>query len=480
MQISEYEVWFKARYRRTSSALNTTFLIISDLLGVLFSFGVGFFLVNLYDMEAINFKSFVTYWSYLPAFILVFWTLRLYPGVSMAPAEELRNFFIGSIISHGGIIISRYIEDREFGAISAAFIISFIMSVVFLQIFRAFAHFLMTKAKLKGIPAVIYGSGHTAKTVVDRLLTNKRMSYSPVLILDDNETSGDYYQGIPIIHDISLGPEIVKRFNIKMAIVALPELKWEGLARLINYSLSVFRYNVLIPDYYSISNIWMSVRDFDGILGFATSQRLNMPWNLILKRLMDLGTIIIGGIFAFPFLLVIAILIKLSSPGPALYKHKRLGVNGKEISIFKFRSMVTNADETLKTMLESDPELRKEWEKNYKLKDDPRITKIGRFLRRTSLDEFPQIINVLKGEMSLIGPRPITEEEIEKYGEDYNRIFSVKPGMTGLWQVSGRSDTDYNERVFYDTYYIQSWSLWLDIWILLKTVGAVVHGRGAY
>jgi lipopolysaccharide/colanic/teichoic acid biosynthesis glycosyltransferase len=163
-----------------------------------------------------------------------------------------------------------------------------------------------------------------------------------------------------------------------------------------------------------------------------------------------------------------------------LYKHKRLGQNGKEIEVYKFRSMVADADKKLKEMLEKDPKLREEWEESHKLKNDPRITGIGNFLRRTSLDEFPQVFNVLKNEMSLVGPRPITSDEIEKYGGNYKRIFSVKPGMTGLWQVSGRSDTDYADRVSYDSYYLQSWSVWLDLWVLYKTLGVVLWGKGAY
>jgi lipopolysaccharide/colanic/teichoic acid biosynthesis glycosyltransferase len=142
--------------------------------------------------------------------------------------------------------------------------------------------------------------------------------------------------------------------------------------------------------------------------------------------------------------------------------------------------MVTDADARLEKLLNENPQMRVEWEASHKLKDDPRVTKIGKLLRRTSFDEFPQLINIIKGEMSLVGPRPIVDDEVSKYGEDFKRIFSVKPGLTGLWQVSGRSDTDYNERVSFDTYYLQSWSVWLDMWILYKTVAAVIRGKGAY
>jgi Undecaprenyl-phosphate galactose phosphotransferase WbaP len=444
------------------------------------SFGTGFFLVNLYDLSAINFKSFVTYWPYLPVFIVVFWMFRLYPGIALAPADELKNFTISSLLAHGSIIFSRYIEDAEFDTISVAFILSFCFSSLILLICRSFTHFVLRKIKIQGIPAVIYGSGSTGKIVVNRLLRNKRLGYVPVLILDNDPASGDDYKGIPIIHDTGVGLEIVNRFNVKMAIIAMSGLSQENLARLINYSVSAFRYNVLIPDFMSVANIWMSVRDFDGILGFATSHRLRMSWNLMIKRCLDVALVLVGGIVVLPFLLTIALLIKLSSPGPALYKHKRLGQNGKEFQVYKFRSMVVNADEKLKAMLEKDPKLRAEWDISYKLKDDPRITRVGKFLRRTSFDEFPQLINIIKGEMSLVGPRPITQDEVDRYGEDFRRIFSVKPGLTGLWQVSGRSDTDYEERIAYDSYYLQSWSVWIDLWVLYKTMGVVFRGKGAY
>jgi Undecaprenyl-phosphate galactose phosphotransferase WbaP len=480
MSLTEFEAWYRSRFQRTSSAMISTVLIVSDLFGVMISFGLGFFLVNLYDLSAINFKSFVTYWPYLPVFIIFFWIFRLYPGIALAPADELRNFTLSSLLAHGGIILSRYIEDAEFEAISIAFIISFCLSSLILLTCRSFTQFVLRKTRIKGIPAVIYGSGNTWKTVVDRLLKNRRLGYIPVLILDDDPASAGDYEGIPIIRDTGAGPEIVRRLNIKMAIIAMSGINQAELARLINYSASAFRYNVLIPDFVNAANIWMAVRDFDGILGFATTHRLRISWNLTIKRCLDIILVTVGGIIILPFLLVIALLIKISSPGPVLYKHKRLGQNGRELQVYKFRSMIADADKKLKAMLEADPELRAEWEISFKLKDDPRITGIGKFLRRTSFDEFPQLINIIKGEMSLVGPRPVTQGEVGRYGEDFGRIFSVKPGMTGLWQVSGRSDTDYEERIAYDSYYLRSWSVWIDMWVLYKTVGVVFRGKGAY
>ncbi|QQO09791.1 undecaprenyl-phosphate galactose phosphotransferase WbaP [Breznakiella homolactica] len=480
MSLTEFDIWYRTRYRRTSSALTTTILIIFDLIAVMMSFGAGFFLVNLYDFSAINFRSFVTYWPYLPAFIIVFYVTHLYPGISLAPAEELRRFTIASLMAHGGIIMSRYVEDQEWDYISIAFIVSFLCSMVILLFFRSCARSFLAKTRLGGIPAVIYGNGATGQLIVDRLLNSRQMGYIPVLILDNNPETGEEYRGIPIIADTSIGPEIVSRYNIKMAIVAMPELKRTELAKLLNYSVAAFRYSVLIPNFFGITNIWMSVRDFDGILGFASSHKLKMPWNLGCKRFMDLSIVVLGGLIISPLLLFLALLVKTSSPGPVLYGHTRLGKDGKPFKAYKFRSMVVDADERLKKLLDSDPEIKKEWEASHKLKNDPRVTKVGKFLRKTSLDEFPQIFNIIKGEMSLVGPRPIVQDEVKKYGQDFYRIFSVKPGLSGMWQVSGRSNTDYSERISYDTYYLESWSVWLDLWILYKTVGVVIRGKGAY
>ncbi|MEO0080344.1 MAG: sugar transferase [candidate division WOR-3 bacterium] len=199
-----------------------------------------------------------------------------------------------------------------------------------------------------------------------------------------------------------------------------------------------------------------------------------------LKRVLDL---VISGLLLVllsPLFLILAVLIKLDSPGPVFYRHQRLGRHFRKFQLLKFRTMFRDADKRLAEIIEKDPKLRAEFEASYKLKNDPRVTKIGRWLRRLSIDELPQLLNVVAGQMSLVGPRPIVEEEIDYYRQHSLLLFRVLPGMTGKWQVSGRTETSYEERVRMDTEYVREWSLVGDLGIILKTVPAVLSRRGAF
>lgn len=202
--------------------------------------------------------------------------------------------------------------------------------------------------------------------------------------------------------------------------------------------------------------------------------------NLFVKRLIDIIGAIVGLIILIPITIIIAILNFINKEnGPLFYSHLRIGKNGKYFKMYKFRTMVVDADKKLAKLLEQDEILKKEWQENRKLKNDPRITKIGEFLRKTSLDEFPQFLNVLKGDMSLVGPRAVVKGEIEKFGMYKRDILSVKPGITGYWAANGRSDTSYQERVHMEYKYVDNFSIWMDIKILLKTVISVVKKEGA-
>jgi Undecaprenyl-phosphate galactose phosphotransferase WbaP len=200
------------------------------------------------------------------------------------------------------------------------------------------------------------------------------------------------------------------------------------------------------------------------------------------KRLFDILFSLSVLILFAPVYLLLALSIALSSPGPIFYVQERVGKNRKLFYCLKFRTMVENADDILLEIMEKSPHLRQEFENNFKLKQDPRITWIGRFLRMTSLDEFPQFWNVLKGDMSVVGPRPLVEEELPRYGRYINKVLTIRPGITGLWQVSGRNDIPYPRRVQIDLYYVNDKNLWMDMWIVFKTIGVVIFPKnnGAY
>jgi Undecaprenyl-phosphate galactose phosphotransferase WbaP len=198
------------------------------------------------------------------------------------------------------------------------------------------------------------------------------------------------------------------------------------------------------------------------------------------KRAMDIALALFLGLVALPLGLLIAAVVRIDSPGPVLFAHTRVGRGRRPFRLWKFRSMAADADGTLEEYLERHPEQAREWALTHKLREDPRVTRVGRFLRKTSLDELPQLWNVLLGDMSMVGPRPIVAEEIAKYGAAFGLYARVLPGLTGLWQVSGRNDTGYTRRVELDTHYIRNWSALLDARVLLKTVRVMVHGRGAY
>lgn len=194
------------------------------------------------------------------------------------------------------------------------------------------------------------------------------------------------------------------------------------------------------------------------------------------KRIVDVILGCIGLVLLSPVFLILAICIKIDSKGPVIFAHKRIGKNGKEFNMYKFRSMYENAEEMIENFNE---EQKREWQENFKLENDPRITKVGNFLRKTSLDELPQIVNIIKGDLSIIGPRPVIDEELEKYGKHKDKFLSITPGLTGYWQANGRSNTTYEERMQMELYYIDNQSLWLDIKIFFKTIVSVIKKEGA-
>jgi Undecaprenyl-phosphate galactose phosphotransferase WbaP len=229
-------------------------------------------------------------------------------------------------------------------------------------------------------------------------------------------------------------------------------------------------------------SLWNRSIDLAGLSGTQLREAFSVPLSCFIKRSMDLVLALVIGIVTLPLIAVIACLIRFSSPGPVFFCHRRIGRGGRVFPMWKFRSMVLDADAALDSYLDADPELRTEWERDHKLRLDPRVTAVGRWLRRTSLDELPQLWNVIRGEMSLVGPRPIVSSAegsayVQQYPESFEIYRRVRPGMTGLWQISGRNNTTYARRVQLDRYYVLNWSPWVDLFILCRTPKVVITGE---
>jgi undecaprenyl-phosphate galactose phosphotransferase len=263
----------------------------------------------------------------------------------------------------------------------------------------------------------------------------------------------------------------------------MPSLDPERLssitARVQSYAVNT----MVIPDLKGIAllNTDLLHLFYEEIFLMNIKNNLKLRSNRLVKRVFDIGVSLAMLPFILPLIGLIAVIIRLETPGTAIYTHDRIGRDGATFRCFKFRTMYYDAEERLRELLKSNETLRSEWDRNRKLKGDPRVTKIGNFLRKTSLDELPQMFNVFLGEMSLVGPRPVTQDELTGHYKDMSTIcFSVPPGITGLWQVSGRSDTGYDRRVKLDAWYIMNWSLWLDVVILFRTIKVVSRMDGAY
>lgn len=330
-------------------------------------------------------------------------------------------------------------------------------------------------------PVIIVGAGKTAELLANTFEKNKGSGYEITGLLED-DSSRPLLKRYPHLGGFQEAESAILQTNVQDVILATPGLKRKELLKLFYRIQPYVRNLTIVPDVFGVPVGSVEVEGYYDEKTILLKMQNNMKKrrNRWLKRSFDLCASIIGGIAIAPLLVTIAIAIYIASPGPVLFAHQRIGSKGKSFPCYKFRSMVNNAQELLEKHLQENEAARKEWESDFKLKDDPRVTKIGKFLRKTSLDELPQLINVIKGEMSLVGPRPIVAKEIERYGNYIEDYYLVKPGMTGYWQVSGRNDVDYQERVQMDTWYVRNWSLWQDIVILIKTVKVVLGRDGAY
>lgn len=397
--------------------------------------------------------------------------------------DEIKSLWKVSFLSTAGIFIVVSIGKMS-GEISRTVIVLMgILSVLFFPSVR-----IVSKRILRGLGflkrrVLILGAGKTGRLVAEALRREPNYGYAVVGFVDDDPAKvGGRIEGIKVHRGIDRARSYIRRCNIEDLFIAMPGAGKERVQGLINDLQHKVERILFVPDIYGIAVLGTGLQHFfhEEVLAFEIENNLSNPLNMFIKRCFDIvvSSLLIP-LLAIP-MAVIAVLIRLDSKGPAFFSQERIGAKGLIFRCFKFRTMFLDAEERLREIIENDPESRKEWEERWKLRNDTRITRVGRFLRRTSLDELPQMINVLKGEMSFVGPRPYLVREREEMKGAEATILMTKPGITGLWQVSGRSTTNYDYRISLDSWYVRNWNLWLDIVILFKTVRIVLKREGAY
>ena len=389
--------------------------------------------------------------------------------------EVFRTILIFSVIDLSITALSQWQMSRF------VWLLTWVLALVLIPLSRAVVKHLLNHYGLWKKQTIIIGSSKNAQEAWQALQSEEVMGFDVIAFYDvDGTCPQASISGVPVLR------EEAELWNLTHSetqfIVAVEyeqsqyrDLWLKNLARHNCRSVSVIPTLRGVPLYgtdmaYIFSHEVMILR-VNNTLAKRTSR--------FLKRAFDIVGALSIIIMLLPALLVLGFLVGRDG-GPPIYGHERVGMNGRKFKCLKFRSMVINSKEVLEEVLRTDPVARAEWDKDFKLKNDPRTTKVGHFIRKTSLDELPQLWNVVRGDMSLVGPRPVIEDELCRYAGDVDYYLMAKPGMTGLWQVSGRNDVDYETRVYFDSWYVKNWSLWNDIAILFKTVGVVLKRDGAY
>ncbi len=467
--------------------------------------------------------------------VALFTALGQYSAMANSPPDEIRNttmaltFVLASAMVMGFAIRTHGTHWTPWGALgwwgAALFLVPICRSVLRGQ---------CAASAWWGHPVVVIGAGKVGRTTVRTLRAQPGFGLKPVMILDDDRAkhgtlrariSGDgievksvtqhttdlvtpsmraktsdlvatdappkpastpprargmfaEVEGVPVVGGFALASVLARRLGISYAIVALPNQSGEQLVEITERVGGAFSHLLVIPDLAGFASLGVPARDVGGVLGIEVRQQLMLPWPRLAKRIIDVALTLLGGLCILPFIALLCLAIRLDSRGPVFYFQERVGRDGQRFRAAKFRSMHGDGEARLKAVLDADPKLRAEYEEFHKLTNDPRVTRVGRIVRKYSLDELPQLWNVVRGEMSLIGPRPYLDREIPQMNGREGIILRAMPGMTGLWQVSDRNATGFAARLRMDVHYVRNWSPWLDIYILARTVGVVLRGTG--
>ncbi|HET9960146.1 MAG TPA: exopolysaccharide biosynthesis polyprenyl glycosylphosphotransferase [Polyangiaceae bacterium] len=458
--------------------------------------------------------------SLVPLNVGAFAALQLYTVTPQSPPEEIRTATAATTLIYlGSWLLTALTLVGPFAALDhAAWIMGGLFAAVAVPIGRGIVRSKFSKRPWWGYPVVVMGAGRVGRAVVSTLQSRPQLGLKPVAILDDDpekqgtlrvswgeddivfervrgndelhqdvETPSTRFaleqfaevEGVPVVGGFELAPMMAQRLGIRTAVIAMPEMDAAGVLSIIERHADGYINVLVIPDLFNLAHFGAPTKYLGGVLGIEVQRQLLLRWPRIAKRALDLVLTMIGGVLILPILATLALLVKLDSKGPIFYPQRRLGQDGVRFAALKFRTMYQDAERRLQELLARDPKLRAEYEEFHKLAADPRVTRIGRFLRRYSLDELPQLWNVIKGDMSLVGPRPYLEREIPEMDQKEAIILRVKPGITGIWQVTWRNESTFEQRVQLDVEYVRNWSPWLDLYVLARTVPVVLGGTGS-
>jgi Undecaprenyl-phosphate galactose phosphotransferase WbaP len=451
-------------------------LIGSDLLTLGLAAIAGVLIRHWQEPAVIDIQVYLHLWPAALLFVLGYAIERMYTVVGSNPADELRRATLATTLVYLGIAAATFMMRGGEYYSRGIFVIAWLLSLVAVPLGRALVRRLFAPLSWWGYPVVILGAGKTGEMIVKTLRRQPELGLKPIAVLDDDPSKHGSLLNVPVPGGLSLAANLAQRNGVSYAIVAMPGVPHVRLLEIVESYAYTFSHLIVIPDLFGFASLRVPVQDLGGTLGLEVRQQLLLPVPRFTKRAMDLLVTLIGGCMILPLLALLAIAVRLTSRGPILFSQQRPGKLGTPFRIWKFRTMHVDAEERFKRLT---PELREEFTRFGKIKNDPRVTWVGKWMRKFSLDELPQLWNVLIGELSLVGPRPYLHDQVPDMKDFDDVVFKVVPGLTGLWQVSGRSELTFEERLKLDAYYVRNWSIWLDIWIMARTL-PVLLGKGAY
>ncbi len=465
-------------------------LVLSDIVLINVAFAIGYWIrYELQWIRIVDEANYVPYSEYLPIgllltviLIVAYWLDGVYEfprGRSWLNEvyRIIRGTTTGVIIMVVGLFFYRpYFYSR------LIFIYAFVLIVFLLGFSRLLKNLVLVQLRERGIGVrrvLIVGAGETGRMVMRTIVAQPELGYQILGFIDDDPEKSNSeigrFKGLGTIDNLRNLIQ-AEDSNIEEVIITLP---WMYHRKIVNIMAQCERQNVtarLVPDLFQMSLSRVEIEDLNGIPLIGIREITFSRWGLIVKRAIDIIASATALIALAPLLGLIALAIMLDSPGPVLFRQTRVGKDGKTFTLHKFRSMRVGAEQEQDKLAERNEATGP----LFKMRDDPRLTRVGKILRRFSLDELPQLLNVLRGEMSLVGPRPPLPKEVDEYQEWHKKRLAIAPGLTGLWQVSGRSDLTFDEMVLLDIYYIENWSPALDTIITLRTIPRVIFGDGAY